>query len=539
MGMNLFKRLLVNKLSDRQLHVLRGLKRWITRDVPEPIPQSPPEPLSDPNVADTIPESIFDRRPVQECRSPQGTFFLPVDAKQDPAAQAIRAGRVKKPEILRAAEKYIVPGTIVLEIGAGFGQLPVLFSPLAGESGQVLAFEADEYVFDILQRNIRANQCSNTRTFLGAVFDQSRTEVFFPKPEYARVPSYSTQRIDLAASGGNSVDALAIDRLKIQAPVSFMHVRAPGSELHALRGTVDTINRFRMPIAVELDESTESASAPADLAAFLRSVRYRIDSRIGTSGFLALPEERSSAASTQPASAARGPVESAHPGTSISRAPFQDSLCKLLKSRQEVEKCTRFLKLNGFISHNLRCKDWDLAHIVPEIGDGNFLDMGSSDSYILMNLSLKRVRGELHGIDLQQPDIPVSGVRYSLGDLMETGLPAGHFSNITCLSVLEHQIDFARFAAEASRLLAPGGRLFVTFDYWEPKVRPPIKLYGLEWQPLDSAALRRFMAECAAAGLHMIHDFDWILGERVIRWGYYSPHPEVGYTFGMAAFRKS
>lgn len=501
--MNVFKRLLVDHLSDKQLRVLRGFKRWITRDGPEPVPLSSPEPHSGhPTLLDfagTIPQSIFDRRPVQECRSPQGTYFLPVDAIQDPAARAIRSGRVMEPEILRAAGKYIIPGTIVLDIGAGFGQLPVLFSPLAGDAGQVLAFEADEYVFDILQRNIRANQCGNIRAFLGA----------------------------------------AIDRLKIQAPVSFMHAHAPGSELHALRGAVDAINRFRMPIAVELDEVTGSGSAPADLAAFLRSVRYRVDSRIGASGCLALPEERSSVASIKPAGAGRGPVEFAHPGISISRAPFQDSLCKLLKSRQEVEKCTRFLKLNGFVSHNLHCKDWDLAHIVPEIGDGNFLDMGSSDSYILMNLSLKRIRGELHGIDLQQPDVPVNGVRYSVGDLMETGLPGGHFSNIACLSVLEHQIDFARFAAEASRLLVPGGRLFVTFDYWEPKVRAPIKLYGLEWQPLDAEALRRFIAACAAAGLRMVHDFDWRSGERVIHWGYYSPHPEVGYTFGMAAFRKN
>jgi len=224
---------------------------------------------------------------------------------------------------------------------------------------------------------------------------------------------------------------------------------------------------------------------------------------------------------------------------SVPRPPFLDSLCKLLKNRQQVDECTRFLKSNGFVSHNLVCKDWDLAHLVPEIGDGNFLDMGSSDSYILKNLALKRIHGEKYGIDLRKPDVPISDVRYLVGDLMRTGLPAGHFANITCLSVLEHQIDFGKFAQEVSRLLAAGGRLFVTFDYWEPKVITPIKLYGLDWQPLDAATLRQFIETCAGFGLRIISDFDFESGDPVIQWGYYSPHPDMSYTFGMAVFQKS
>jgi hypothetical protein len=104
--------------------------------------------------------------------------------------------------------------------------------------------------------------------------------------------------------------------------------------------------------------------------------------------------------------------------------------------------------------------------------------------------------------------------------------------------VLEHQVDYDRFASEVSRLLAPRGRLFVTFDYWEPRVVPPVKLYGLDWQPLDAARARRLFEACAAKGLRLEQDFDWTLGEPVIRWGYYSPHPEVSYTFALAAFRR-
>jgi len=214
-------------------------------------------------------------------------------------------------------------------------------------------------------------------------------------------------------------------------------------------------------------------------------------------------------------------------------------LCKFLKSRQEVERCTAFLRRNGYVSHSLRCKDWDLAHIVPDIGDGAVLDMGSSDSYLLKNLSYRRRHGQLVGIDLRQPDVPVSGARYVVGDLMDTGFPAASFRYVTCLSVLEHQVDFVRFAAETSRLLADGGRLYVTFDYWEPRVATRGKLYGLDWQPLDTAATLALRAACAAHGLRMAAEMDWTLGDPVIDEDYYSPQAGVRYTFGLAAFDKA
>lgn len=215
------------------------------------------------------------------------------------------------------------------------------------------------------------------------------------------------------------------------------------------------------------------------------------------------------------------------------------SKCKFLKTRQEIDECTTFLKRYSLISHHLSCKDWDLAHIIPEIGDGNFLDMGSSDSYILKNVALLKIRGEMYGIDLREPDVPVEGVKYIVGDLMNSNLPDNFFNNITCLSVIEHEVDFKKFAREVSRLLRDGGKLFVTFDYWNPKVIPPIKMYGLDWQPLDEQSLREFIDICKENGLSPLQDMDWKIDEAVIREGYYSPHPDVNYTFGLVVLEKN
>jgi SAM-dependent methyltransferase len=136
------------------------------------------------------------------------------------------------------------------------------------------------------------------------------------------------------------------------------------------------------------------------------------------------------------------------------------------------------------------------------------------------------------------PDVAVRGARLGVGDLMRTGLPSGACGYVTCLSVIEHEVDFARFAAEAARLLADGGRLYVTFDFWEPRVVTRGKLYGLAWQPLDAAAVLAFLAACAEHGLRLAGAMDWTLGDPVIDEGYYSPQAGVRYTFGLAAFDK-
>lgn len=215
------------------------------------------------------------------------------------------------------------------------------------------------------------------------------------------------------------------------------------------------------------------------------------------------------------------------------------SKCKFLKTQQEIEDCTKFLGKYGFYSHNLTCKDWDLAHIIPEIAAGNFLDMGSSDSYILKNIALKKINGELYGIDLRKPDVPIKGVKYIVGDLVDTKLPDRFFKNITCLSVIEHGVDYIKFATEASRLLEEGGRLFVTFDYWNPKVVPPIKMYGLDWKPLDEQSLRKFISICEERCLRLVENMDWTIKDAVVREGYYSPHPDIRYTFGLIVFEKN
>lgn len=220
-------------------------------------------------------------------------------------------------------------------------------------------------------------------------------------------------------------------------------------------------------------------------------------------------------------------------GTSI-----LESLCKYLKCQEEVEICTKYLQSNNYISHRLKCKDWDLAHILFHLSDGNFLDMGSSDSYILQNVIIKGVKGEKYGIDLQFPEEPISGVKYIQGDLMQTNLPDNFFSNISCLSVIEHEVNFDAFAKESSRILKKEGRIYLTFDYWNPKIFPSLKIFNLDWNPLCAKDVVNLVKACSNYNLKLVQGIDWETWEAVINSNYYSPEANISYTFGILVFEK-
>ena len=454
-----------------------------------------------------------------------------MNAPNDCVVTAIAQNRIFEKEVVDAAGQYIRKGTCVFDVGSNLGQMAILFSEMAGDAGEVFAFEADDYIFTLLQKNIDANHRYNIRPFFRAVFHTPDKEIFFPEQDFKRFGTYGSYGIDLNAKTGRRVKTITIDELEIRTPVSFMKVDIQGSDLFAMQGAVQTIRRHRMPILFEFEEQFQSEFGTSfqDYLNFINSIGYKIEKQI-LNNYLIVPQDQKNAA-----------VSTEKPISSISGLKLspQRRLCKFLKNRSEVEEATRFLQQDGYLSNITLCKDWDMAHFIPEIGDGNFLDMGSSLSYILRNINLKKIRGGLYGIDLQKPDMPIPGVEYVVGDLMHTPFADNFFANITCLSVIEHQVDFEKFARETSRILAVGGKLFVTFDYWEPKITPHIKsLYQLKWQPLDRQMALDLIENCKRHNLVLVEDMDWSIGEKVIHKKYYSPDPNIGYTFGMAVFEK-
>src|SRR5688572_12431296 len=76
-----------------------------------------------------------------------GNVYLPLSAPNDVIIEKMKKGEVFEPEIVAVAKRFIKKGTVVLDAGANFGQMSLIFSRFAGDGGRVYSFEAQKSVF--------------------------------------------------------------------------------------------------------------------------------------------------------------------------------------------------------------------------------------------------------------------------------------------------------------------------------------------------------------------------------------------------------
>ena len=109
-----------------------------------------------------------------------GNYYLPSDANADIVVQTIKANGIFEKGGVDIAAKYIKKGTAVLDIGANFGQMSVLFSGYTGDNRKVYSFDADDFVFEILKKNIIANNEKNIMPVFGAIHNKPNEVLYFP-----------------------------------------------------------------------------------------------------------------------------------------------------------------------------------------------------------------------------------------------------------------------------------------------------------------------------------------------------------------------
>jgi FkbM family methyltransferase len=164
-------------------------------------------------------------------------------------------------------------------------------SRFVGAGGQVHSFEADPFVYELLQKTLAANNCQNVTAHLGAVYDRSNQQLFYPVQDFKRFSHYGSYGIDPNATAGRTVKTLTIDGLNINTPISFMKVDIQGSDLFALRGAVETIKRYRMPIIFEFEQrfQAEFRTSFQDYVDFVNSISYRFEETVLNINYLIVP----------------------------------------------------------------------------------------------------------------------------------------------------------------------------------------------------------------------------------------------------------
>jgi SAM-dependent methyltransferase len=196
----------------------------------------------------------------------------------------------------------------------------------------------------------------------------------------------------------------------------------------------------------------------------------------------------------------------------------------VLRNWNEIGQAISFLGKHNHRTHHNPIKSWDLRFIHETVNDLDrsqlVVDFGASvlgAVRLLYEMGFKRIRGydlAFSKFDrliqlrdwielLAKRGLPASPPYrlYSKG-LFDNGLRDNSVSAVICLSVIEHGIDQNRFFEEVSRLLKPGGRLFVSTDYWEPKISTEgQKMFGQAWTIFCKNEIQKMLSLAERHGL--------------------------------------
>jgi FkbM family methyltransferase len=270
--------------------MLKRLTSFVRKSLsgPETDSEYPAKPYQDAEL-----ETLFPGKRVDYVETPVGRYVVPADAGGDVIVKAMKSGKVFEQEIVDLAKRHIVPGTVVLDVGSNLGQMATQFALAAGPSGKVQCFEANDFIYQLLCRNLKQNGATNAIPNFCAVWDSSETELFFPDPDFKRFESYGSYGLDPKAKQGKRVPARRIDDMDLGGKVSFIKVDIQGSDIFAMRGARDTIKRDKPIIIFEFEKQfqKEFGTSFKDYTDFIDEIGYEVIETINKINFVIGPRK--------------------------------------------------------------------------------------------------------------------------------------------------------------------------------------------------------------------------------------------------------
>jgi FkbM family methyltransferase len=233
----------------------------------------------------------FGHPPLRTYQTKLGRYSLPSDAPNDAIILRMKAGQVFEQEIIDALRPYVRENSVVVDVGANFGQMSLVFSEMVGPNGLVYSIEADDYVHHVLCKNVSNNRRSNVRPIFAAAFDTLGKTLLYPQQDFKEHNAYGSYGLDPTATHGRSVPTITIDSIAIDRDVSVMKVDVQGSDLAALRGARETIAKHRPVIVFEFEEELQQkfGTSLEQYIEFVRSIGYRIAKTINRINYLIEP----------------------------------------------------------------------------------------------------------------------------------------------------------------------------------------------------------------------------------------------------------
>lgn len=145
-----------------------------------------------------------------------------------------------------------MPGDYVIDAGGCWGDTAIYFADSVGENGRVFTYEFIPSNLEILKRNLGLNENLSARVSVVENPVWSTSDLTL---RYIDNGPASKVFFDGSNDANGEVKTLSIDdlvnRKRIQ-KIDFIKMDIEGAEMHALRGAVDTIKKFKPKLAIAI-----------------------------------------------------------------------------------------------------------------------------------------------------------------------------------------------------------------------------------------------------------------------------------------------
>lgn len=160
-------------------------------------------------------------------------------------------------ELLKMFLPLLKPGDVVLDVGSHVGTLAVPISKTVGNTGKVYAFEPQQRMMDLLEKNVIQNNCTNIHLCKLCVGHITREASLNNKFDYGggtlnynnNAASRNYGGVDMGI-GGEKVNMVALDDIEFDR-LNLIKIDVEGAEKLVIWGAKETIRKHRPIIIYE------------------------------------------------------------------------------------------------------------------------------------------------------------------------------------------------------------------------------------------------------------------------------------------------
>ncbi|WP_143311714.1 FkbM family methyltransferase [Candidatus Methanoperedens nitratireducens] len=186
-------------------------------------------------------------------------------------------------DVVRYMLRFLTEGMTFIDIGAHFGFFTLLGSYLVGKSGKVLAFEPTPTTYQQLKKNIVCYSNNfNIEIYNCAAFSKETEIKFFDcglvNSAYNSI--FGLRKTDRSSIIKNeiTVKARKIDDVlkgKKFKNLNFIKIDAESSEIHVLKGMIETLKNYKPNIIIEVgDFEVHGVPKSKEIITWLEQMNY-------------------------------------------------------------------------------------------------------------------------------------------------------------------------------------------------------------------------------------------------------------------------